>query len=213
MTTAIQFAVLGLGIGTAYTLLAQGLLLVYRGSGAVNFSHGAMAMVGAYVFWQLRVPAGASFPVAFVAAVPPAALVGIATYLLVMRPLSRSSNLARVVATLGLLILLQGISRLIWGEFPKTLGSEFPTKLIEVAGVTAGIDRLLMLAIAIALTAGLWALSRYTALGLAIRANAENPTAVAARGWAPDVLGTVTWGLGAGLAAIAGILLAPLIGI
>jgi sulfate-transporting ATPase len=172
-----------------------------------------MAMVGAYLFWQLRIPAGYPFPVAFVAAVFGTALIGIATYQLVMRPLSRASNLSRVVATLGLLILLQGVSRLIWGEFPKTIGSEFPTKLIDVAGVTVGIDRLLMLAIAIALTAGLWALSRHTALGLAVRANAENPTAVATLGWSPDALGTVTWGLGAGLAAIAGILLAPLIGI
>jgi ABC-type branched-subunit amino acid transport system ATPase component/branched-subunit amino acid ABC-type transport system permease component len=213
MNTVIQFAVLGLGIGTAYTLLAQGLLLVYRGSGVLNFSHGAMAMVGAYLFWQIRVQEEQPFFVALIVAMLGTGLLGVVTYLFIMRPLGTQSVLARVVATLGLLILLQGLAHLIWGDLPKTTESEISTKLFDVAGVRVGTDKVILFAIAVALTAALWAWSRFTAIGLAVRANAENPRAASTLGWSPDILGTITWGLGGALAAVAGIFIAPFIGI
>ena len=213
METVIQFAVLGLGAGAAYTLLAQGVLLVYRGSAVLNFSHAAMAMVGAYLYWQFRIQEGSAFWVAFLAAVAGTGLIGVLTYHLVMRPLRRASSLSRVVATLGLLILAQGIALLIWGEFPKQVGSEISTKLINVAGIDVGVDKLVLAGIAVALTAALWAGSRYTAVGLAVRATAENPRAAATLGWSPHVLGTVTWGLGGALAAVAGVFIAPFVGI
>ena len=97
MTTVIQFAVLGLGIGTAYTLLAQGLLLIYRGSGVVNFAHGAVAMLAAYLFWQARSGWGWGFAAAALLAVVVSVGLGLATYHLVMRPLGRASALARVI--------------------------------------------------------------------------------------------------------------------
>jgi sulfate-transporting ATPase len=118
-----------------------------------------------------------------------------------------------VVATLGLLILLQGVALLIWGEFPKQVGSEISTKLINVAGIDVGVDKLVLVGIAVALTAALWAASRYSAVGLAVRATAENPRAAATLGWSPHLLGTVTWGLGGALAAVAGVFIAPFVGI
>jgi ABC-type branched-subunit amino acid transport system ATPase component/branched-subunit amino acid ABC-type transport system permease component len=213
MKTVIQFAVLGLGTGAAYTLLGQGVLLVYRGSAVLNFSHAAMAMIGAYLYWQFRIDSGHSFWFAFLAAVIGTALVGILIYHLVMRRLRTASSLSRVVATLGLLILLQGLALLKWGNFPKQVASEITTKLIHVAGIDVGVDKLILAGIAVALTAALWAFSRYTAVGLAIRATAENPRAAATLGWSPHVLGTLTWGLGGALAGIAGVFIAPFVGI
>lgn len=213
MTTVIQFAILGLGIGTAYTLLAQGLLLIYRGSGVVNFAHGAVAMLAAYLYWQMRAGWGWGFAAAALVAVLVSIGLGLATYHLVMRPLGRASALARVISTLGLFMLLQGVALLIWGPFPRTLDSDLPTTLLDIGGVAVGLDKLLMLAIAVILTAALWLVSRHTPVGLAIRANAENPRAASTLGWSPHLLGGVTWGLGWGLAAVAGILIAPLVGV
>jgi len=213
MKTVIQFAILGLGTGAAYTLLAQGVLLVYRGSAVLNFSHAAMAMIGAYLYWQFRIEAGNSFWVSFLAAVVGTSLLGVLTYHLVMRRLRSASGLARVVATLGLLILLQGIAHLKWGDFPKQVGSEIPTKLLDVAGIEVGLDKLILAGIAVVLTAALWSWSRYSAVGLAVRATAENPRAAATLGWSPHLLGTLTWGLGGALAAVAGVFIAPFVGI
>ena len=213
MKDVIQFAVLGLGTGTAYTLLAQGVLLVYRGSAVLNFSHAALAMVGAYIFWQLRIEDENGFWVAFLGSIVATSLIGVLIYHLVMRPLRTASSLSRVVATLGLLILMQGVALLIWGDFPKQVGSEIDTKLVTVLGIDIGMDKLILASIAVVLTAALWAASRYTAVGLAVRATAENPRAASTLGWSPHLLGSVTWGLGGAFAAIAGVFIAPFVGI
>jgi len=213
MTTVLQFALLGLGAGTAYALLAQGLVLVYRGSGVLNFAHGAMALVGAFLYWQLHIRDGWAFAPAFVASVSATALLGICAYHLVMRPLGPASMLSKVVASLGLLILIQGGCVLIWGSLPRAVESPLPTDLVDIGGVAIGKDRLILFGIALAITALLWKASRDTALGLAIRANADNPRAASTLGWSPHALGTLTWGLGGGLAAVAGIFIAPIAGI
>lgn len=213
MTTVLQFAILGLGIGTAYTLLAQGLLLIYRGSGVINFAHGSMAMLSAFIYWQLRTVWDWTLWPALVVTILVMTLLGALTYHLIMRPLGKASNLARVIATLGMFTLLQGVALLIWGPFPKTLESDLPTTLLRLGGVAIGLDKLLMFVIAIVMTAVIWAASRYTPLGLAIRGNAENPRAAATLGWSPHLLGGITWGVGAGLAGLAGILVAPLVGV
>ncbi|MTD17108.1 ATP-binding cassette domain-containing protein [Nakamurella sp. YIM 132087] len=213
MTTAIQFALLGLGIGTAYTLLAQGMLLIYRGSGVINFAHGAVAMLAAYIYWQLRVDWGVPTALAMVATVGVCGLLGWGTYQVIMRPLGRASALARVISTLGIFMLLQGVALLIWGAFPKTLDSDLPTTLVTVAGVSVGLDKILLLVIALVLTTVLWLAGRRSALGLAIRANAENQRATATLGWSPHLLGGLTWGVGWAVAGIAGILIAPLVGV
>ncbi len=212
MTEIIQFAVLGLGAGAAYTLLGQGLVLIYRGSGVVNFSQGALAMVGAFVFFQLHQVAGWSFTPALLAAILAAVAIGGVVYSAVMRPLQSASGATRAIATLGLLILLQGIATLIWGIEPRGVNSELPIHTIKVGSVVLGEDKLLLFAIAAVLTLLLWAASKFTRTGLALRANAENRRAASALGYSPHSLGLLTWTLGAALAALAGVLLAPITG-
>ena len=213
MSTFITFAVLGLGTGTAYALLAQGLLLVYRGSGTINFGHGALAMSGAFVFWQLHVRSGLPFGAAFVATIVICAALGAATFQLFMRPLGRAGGLSRIIVTLGLLVLLPGIAQLVWGVTPVNVSSWLPTHLFSIGGVQFGENTVILLAIAVALTAMLSVASSRSSLGLAIRGNAENARAVAALGWSANLLGSVTWSVGAALAGIAGVFIAPFIGI
>ena len=87
MQEFITFAFLGLGLGALYSLAAQGLVLIYRGSGVLNFAHGAIGMVGAYIYWSISVDHGHPFVVGLVAGVAASAVIGAATHLLVMRPL------------------------------------------------------------------------------------------------------------------------------
>jgi len=82
--------------------------------------------------------------------------------------------------------------------------------VLSVGDVDVGVDKLLLFVIAGALTAALWAATRFTPIGLALRATAENPLAASSLGWSANAMGTLTWTLGAVLAGFAGILIAPL---
>ena len=90
-----QFALLGLGVGALYALTSQGLLIVYRGSGVLNFAHGAFGMAAAFVTWELNVTHGVPYTLAALIGTSVAAGLGAATHLLVMRNLKRASPLAR----------------------------------------------------------------------------------------------------------------------
>ncbi|GGJ35586.1 branched-chain amino acid ABC transporter permease/ATP-binding protein [Streptomyces brasiliensis] len=210
MTTFIQFALLGLGAGAAYTLLAQGLVLAYRGSGVLNFAQGAFALIGGFLFFELRQNQGLPLVPALLLAVAATAVLGGLVYDLIMRPLAKAAVIARVIATLGLMILIQNAAVLIWGANPQSVHSLLPTSTLSLGGVYVGIDRLIMFAIAAVLTAVLWAVNRFTTVGLALRAASDNPVAAASLGWSPTTFGRLTWLLSSAVAAVAGILIAPL---
>ena len=213
MTTFLQFAVFGLGLSAIYVLLAQGLIVIYGGSGVLNFSQAAMATLAAYFYWEGRNTYDLGFWPSFLIAVGGITLLGVLVYHLVMRPLRNASTLAKAIASLGVLILIQGVIALKWAELPRNVNAIFPSRVYEAGDVLIPADRVYMVAIALGLTALLWAGYRFTAVGLAIRASAENQRSAATLGWSPDILATVTWALGAGLAGVAGVIIAPITGI
>src|SRR5271165_5828415 len=213
MSQVLQFAILGLGIGAVYALLGNGLVLIYRGSGILNFAQGAYAMVGAYLFYELHNVHRQAFAPSFATAAVAVGLVGALTHLLVMRPLRQASPLARLIATLGILAVLQGAATIRYGANLIEVPSSLPQGVIRWSSIAFSEDRLYLLGIATALTVALWAVTRFTTLGLVPSAVAENQRAAAALGWSPDLVATATWTLGAVLAAVAGILVVPLSGL
>lgn len=213
MTEILRFALLGLGVGAVYVLLGQGLVLVYRGSGVVNFAHGGLALLGAFVYFELTSEQGWSTWPAVAAALALNALLGALVHLMIMRPLRTSTPLARVIATLGVLIVLQASVSIRYGVEPRSVPGILPEDHVRLLGVTLTSDRLWLLGIAVLITALLWGVSRYTVFGLAAEAVAENRRAAAALGWSPDLVATVNWSVGGALAALAGILVVPLTGL
>jgi sulfate-transporting ATPase len=213
VSTFFQYAVLGLGAGAIYTMLAKGLIVIYGGSGVLNFSQAAMAALSAYIYFEGRTNFGWGFLPSFVLAVFSMTVIGVAVYHGVMRPLARASTLARAIASLGVLILIQGFIALIWREVPRNVNAIFPNKVFEVENVLIPSDRLWMVGIALGLTWALSAMYRYLPIGLAIRASAENQRSAATLGWSPHVLATLTWALGGALAGVAGVIIAPITGI
>ena len=209
----IRFALLGLGAGAIYALMAQGIVLVYRGSGVVNFAQGAFGMVGAYYFYLWR-DAGMATPLALVLALSLGAAIGAATHLLVMRPLRRAPALSRLIATLGLLTFLLAFGLQRWGDSPRILAKLLPTDPIEVLpDAVVGRDRLILAAIAVVLSGVLMAVYRWTHFGLATTAVAENQRTTAMLGVSPDVVATVNWAIGAVLAVAAAILIVNVTGL
>src|ERR1043166_7317838 len=101
MADLFRFVLLGLAIGALYALTAQGLVLIYRGSGVVNLAQGAFAMVGAFLYYESTGSRGWPAPLAWVIALGVPAALGALTHLVVMRRLRRASALVRLVSTLG----------------------------------------------------------------------------------------------------------------
>src|SRR5919106_5598566 len=186
MEEVVRFALLGLGLGSLYSLASQGLIVIYRGSGVLNFAHGAIGMIGAYVEWEVRVTRGQPLVVAWAAGLLTCAVIGALVHLLVMRHLRRASPLARIVATLGVLIVVQAIAVLRYGSKITFVTSELPTNLLTFWGITISVDRFILLGIAAALSAALWAFYRFTKFGLATSAVAENQRAAASVGLSTD---------------------------
>ncbi|MDX6686511.1 MAG: hypothetical protein QOF86_2639, partial [Baekduia sp.] len=212
MEEVIRFAFLGFGIGALYALGSQGLIVIYRGSGVLNFAMGAIGMAGVFLWWDLHVQNGWGFWPALVVGVGFSALIGALTHLLIMRPLRRSSPLVRVIATLGVLVTLQAIAVLRYGSTPRFVTSQLPTDIVHIHGtIVISADRLILLGIAAVLTLGLWLLYRFTTFGLATSAVAENERAAAALGWSPDRIAAANWVLGSALAGLAAILIAPIV--
>ena len=207
MTEFLQFAFLGIGAGAAYALLAQGVVLIYRGSGVVNFAHGALATVASYFcFVTLRQEEGWPIGFALAGGVVFAAVLAYVFEYVVLRRLVSAAPIVRLVSTLGLLVMIQAAIQMEYGVDFVNVDRYLPETNYDVGGVLVQLDRLMLLGIAVVLTAALWAFTRYHRLGLAITASAENERAVSSLGWSPHMLASFTWTVGGALAGLAGVL-------
>ncbi|HEY4098071.1 MAG TPA: ATP-binding cassette domain-containing protein [Baekduia sp.] len=213
MTDVVQFAILGMASGSLLALLALGLVIVYRGSGVVNFGHGAIGMVGTYVFWELDVHAGWAYLPAFVGGVLSCAALGFLIHLLIMRPLRSAAPVTRMIGTLGVLTVLVEASGHIYPSDVQVIHPVLPTGTVHLLGATIGADKLILLGISLALAAILGAIYTRTQFGRATTASIENPRALAALGYSADRIAAVNWIVGSSLAGVAGILLAPITGL
>ena len=217
--TFIVFALLGLGAGVAYLALSFGVIVVYKGSGVLNFGHGAIAMFAAFVYADLcgsnAGQVGMSPYLALAIVSTGAAVLGALFYLLVIKQLRSAPLLAKVVATLGLLAALQGIATALWGAvYTRSVKSLFPTHSVSIGGgAHLGVDRLYGLVLALVITALLSWLYKKTRFGLATRAVAESEKGASLLGFSPDLMGSLNWALGCALAALAGVIIAPIAGL
>jgi ABC-type branched-subunit amino acid transport system ATPase component/ABC-type branched-subunit amino acid transport system permease subunit len=214
METIIIYAVLGLGIGSVYAIGGQSLTVTYRSSGVLNFAYPGFALLGAYVFVETAgrgVPAGVSA----IIGVAVAALAGVLTSSLVIGRLQQSSPLVRVVATLGVLAILQSTASIIYSDTLKSGPSVISHGTIKTgwSGFDLPTHTIVLVVIAIGLGLGLAAFYRKSIFGLVSTALAENEIAVASLGRSPGVTAAVSWALGGALAGICGVVLIPLTGV
>ena len=182
--------------------------MVHRVSGLVNVAHGAMASAATYVFVDLR--ARMPFTLAFVLALLFAATLGLAVHAAVFRPLGGAPALSQVVASVGVMITLQAAIVLRFGSANRSVAAVLPAQPAHLFGLDIPRDRLLLAAVAVAAAIALWAVGRFSRFGLAARAVADDPTAAALLGWSPDTVAAVSWCLASVLAAVAGVLAAPI---
>ena len=208
---AIDYALAGLGLGAIAALSGVGLLITYRATGVFNVAHGAIAMIAAYLYWQLSdqwgLPGWLSAVIVLVAFAP-----GFGTVLerIVFRPLQRryASPAESLVATIGILVLLLGIAYAVWGQQPRHPTSLFPAKVLHPGSLTLHVDAFADLGVVILGTLGLGLALRLSPLGTQIRAVVDRRDLAELAGVNADRVAAIGWSIGSVFAALTGILLA-----
>jgi branched-chain amino acid transport system permease protein len=209
MQQFFQQVVAGLADGSIYASLALALVLIYRATHLINFAQGEMGMFTTYIGWSLVTHHGFSYWPAFLLTIAIAFVGGAALQQVVIRPLQRAPELTVVMATIALLVVLNGLAAWIWGPDEKIFLGPFPNTSWDVGGVKISQQDVGVIGIVIACVVCLWLFFRFTKLGLALRASAVNPQASRLMGVRVNVMLAVGWGLAAVLSAISGLMAAP----
>src|SRR5215475_814193 len=185
---------------------------MYRGSGIINLSTGAIAMLGGYAFWALNSGKLASLPIglAVVLALVFILAVGALTEFAVYRPLRNSAPLAKLVASLGVLLVAQASMLLAFGITPQPAPGILPTTTVHMLGAVVPVNRFILTGIVIVAAAALAAAYKWTKFGLATRAAAENEAAAMLSGLSPNLISLTNTLLASLVAGALGILAASI---
>jgi len=207
------YLVLGLATGSIYAIAASGLVVTYTTSGIFNFAHGAIGMVMAFTYWQLNsawhVPAVIAFVLVVFVIAP---LFGALIEIILMRNLQGATVVTTLVMTLGLLVLLLGVAQTEWSPEKSRISHEFFSGVqVKLFGVNITGHQLFSLAAVIVAAGALYYVLNKTRVGLAMRAVVDDRNLVALNGAKPNQVSMLSWAMGSSLAALAGVLIAPLI--
>ena len=207
----LSLTISGLATAAIYAIAASGLVLTYTTTGTFNFAHGAMAMISAFVYWQLRFGWNWPAPIALVVCLlflgP---LFGCFIEIVIMRRLEGTSETTRLVTTLGLLLGLLGLALWIWDpNASRPMRKFFDGNVVEVLSVRVPWHQLIAMVVAVGVAAGLRLLLYRTRAGVTMRASVDNRSLASLTGARPERSSMLAWAIGASLAALSGILVAP----
>lgn len=204
------YVVAGLSNGALYSLMALGLVLIYRTQNFIPFVNGEFFTSGAFIgfvsFSALSLP----YWMAFIVAVVCGTFIGLITERVSVRPIAQSHHLSLVMATAGTSIILQGIARARWGDDAYTLPPVFPGSPIEFAGVPIAPQNLLVIIVTAIVAITLFVFFRYAKLGKQMRAVSQSLIGSQIIGISPVRIYRSTWALSAAIGAAGGILAAPI---
>jgi branched-chain amino acid transport system permease protein len=224
----ILFVTLGLAAGAVYSVLAASLASIYLATGVINFAQGSIALWAVWATAQLRengvlmLPVGSvgltgGKPMGTAAAVAIGAACGLAwaalAYLIIFRPLRRAPMLSQVVASVGLMLLIQALVTLRFNTESATTPPILTSATVTVAGTAINVSNLLLCLLAIIVAAALWAYFRFSRAGVATRAAAEDERGVRLMGYAPDRLAGLVWLLTGIASTVVPVLASPTVGL
>ncbi|AQH05470.1 ABC transporter permease (plasmid) [Burkholderia sp. KK1] len=224
MDIFIQQILNGLVLGSVYAIIALGYTMVYGILGIINFAHGDVLMVGAMIALSAigvmqnhfpMLPAPIMLVIALAIAAVICAVVGYTIERVAYRPLRKAPRLAPLITAIGVSILLQTISMMIWGRNPLSFPQLLPTDPINVItpgetnpGAVISMTEIVIIVVAFLTMGGLLLLVHKTKLGRAMRAIAENPGVASLMGVSPNFVISATFMIGSALAALAGVMIA-----
>lgn len=205
----IQQIASGLTSGAIYACVALGLVMIYVSTDHINFAQGEMAMFATYLAWAM-INAGVPYWVAFGLTIVIAFVGGLLIQRIVLKPLEHAPVLALVVCFIALLSILNAIAGMIWSYTIKQFPTPFPAHDIFGNGLVST-QQLGVVGVTLVMLALLTVFFRFTTLGLAMRAAAQNPASARLMGVRVAWMLGLGWGLAAAIGAIAGMLVAPIV--
>jgi ABC-type branched-subunit amino acid transport system ATPase component/branched-subunit amino acid ABC-type transport system permease component len=208
----LPFVIAGLTTGAIYGLSGVGLVLTYKTSGIFNFAHGSLATISAFAFYTMCVQHNVPWPAAgLIAVFVVGPLLGLALERLA-RVLSASSFSTQVAGTVGILLLVEAAVQLIYGSSTTRVVTQYlPSGGVRIGGTRVSVANMVIFAIALLLTAGLYAYLKRARSGLAMRAVVDDPTLLDLAATSPVRVRRHAWIIGSTLATLSGVLLAPLL--
>ncbi len=202
-----QYIFNGLLMGASYALIAMGLTVIFGLMNIANFAHGQFYMMGGFLAYYLTTALGFNFFVALVASVLIVVVAGILLDRVIFKRLRGKPLISSVLVTIGLAILLENLALVLWGPRPEAIPNPFSQDGVQIGTIFTTEPRLFALIITVATIALVHVLLHHTRTGKAMRAAFQQQEAAALSGIDIDRLYSVAFGVGAGLAALAGVLL------
>ncbi|MEW6669572.1 MAG: branched-chain amino acid ABC transporter permease [Thermodesulfobacteriota bacterium] len=207
MTFFLQLVVTGLAQGMVYALVAIGFVIILKCSEVFNIAQGHFVLIGGYLGYTFLVPLGLPIWATLLLSIAVAVVMGVLIERLMLRPLVGQPVLAVVMMTIALATVLGGLATLLWGAEYKAYHGLLPTLNLKVGEISVPSESLIGLIVSIICMAGLMLLFRYTKIGLAMKATAEDLQVVQSVGIKATTVYSVSWIIACVVGVIGGILL------
>ena len=204
----LQTGFSGVAVGCKYALIALGFSIVFKATGVINFAQASLVLLGGYLAYHFTQSWGLNFYLSVLLAMAVGALVGVVVEALVLRRLVGEQPATVIMATIGILFVLDNVTTSIWGPTNRNLGDPWGVSTRELLGVTVADRDLWTIAFTAVAVAGFFVFFRYSLLGLAMRAAAFDPEAAMAQGIPARRVGRVAWAIAGLMGALAGATLA-----
>ncbi len=213
MEKFIQLTVSGLANGMVYALVALGFVIIYKASDVINFAQGELLLFGAYLAFAFIVQLGLPWTLGVLFTLLVAVLIGVLVERLVLRPLIGEPVISMIMATIGLSSVLKGIVNAIWTPVPRPFPEFIPRTDVYIGPAVVGADRLIAIGLTLVMLVIFTLFFRYNKEGIAMRAIADDQQAALSMGISVKRVFAVAWGIAAITAAVAGIILANIVGV
>jgi branched-chain amino acid transport system permease protein len=213
MDVLSQLLVVGLAVGSVYALIALGFVLIYKSSDVINFAQGEFVLLGTYVCLTLSATYQLPFLAALLLTLVFSALLGWAVERVVLRPFIGEPVISMIMATIGLSSVMAGVVHLFWGTDTRVFPPIFPDAPLRLGGIVVSQVYVWSL-LAVLLLLGLFTLFfKYSKLGIAMRASADDQQAALSMGISVKMVFAVTWAISAIVSSVGGVLLGNINGV
>lgn len=202
--TIILTLIWGVAIGCVYILLATGLNIIFGVMKLVNFAHGQLLMIGAYLTWTITYSAGLNAYAAIIVSMLVVACIGVAVERLTFRRVLGGDKLNEIFVSLGLIYIFENAAMLIWGASSKQIVSPLSGMSLALPSISITYDRIVAVFVVIATLIAFGLLIQKTKIGLAMRATSQRNTTAMLMGINVETIYMLTFAIGAALAGVAG---------